>query len=396
MGETVSEFPPARSGLGPFRVLGIGKKRSVFVANPAFLQNDKPAIQQVLEIRYPTSAHRLRALEQRAVHMIDYVPPRHHAHVKKMAEAKLVRLSRPRVHVIQFNLHRRELRNSNVRRAIAYAVNREGACAEVGIKLDDDNRLLATPLPYGSFGTDADLPQHEYDPYLAQALLVALRRQFKALPPLTLAHAGNETSYAACEAMVADLNRVGLRVTLVDLDENATLRPLDADLRYVIYDVTDPIFQLVTILTRDNPSLAQYASPWLRDVLVRLLQVPNITEARELLPELHRILHGDTAILPLWQWYDCYAVSDAVGDIPEACPTFYHEVADWSARPRFPESLWANVSSDTQTKRLAAAPAASTKAGGRLQFSSLRPPEAPVLTGQLFAPMDGSPGRSGQ
>ena len=388
-GETASEFPPARSGLGPFRIMESRRNRAVFAANPAFLRSGKPVIKQVLEIRYPTSAHRLRALQEREVHMIDYVPPRHHAHVEKMAEAKLYRQSRPRVHVIQFNLHRRELRNSNVRRAIAYAINREGACEKVGIKLDDDNRLLATPLPYGSFGTHAELSQRQYDPYIAQALLMALRRQFKALPPLTLAHAGNETSYAACESIVADLNRVGLKVSLVDLDENATLRPLNADLRYVIYDVTDPIFQLVTILTRDNPSLAQYASPWLRDALVRLLQVPNITEAREVLPELHRILYGDTAILPLWQWYDYYAVSDAVSGIPKECPTFYHEVAGWSTRPRFPERLWASMSATGATEdihQLASVPTALVDPEVKLAKSVTVPAKVPDLTPQQISP----------
>ena len=116
--------------------------------------------------------------------------------------------------------------------------------------------------------------------------------------------------------------------------------PLDADIRYESYTVSDPLYDVVTLLTRDNPTLAQHGSPWFRQLLVELIETPNLSTAARLLPQLQEVLFEDATILPLWQWTDCFAVSDAVAGVAEAPPTLYHRVADWKVEPRFPPAEW--------------------------------------------------------
>jgi ABC-type transport system substrate-binding protein len=153
-------------------------------------------------------------------------------------------------------------------------------------------------------------------------------------------HSGDETSRAAAEFIAKSLERIGLSVSLVDREDQYLSDPLDADVRYESYTVSDPLYDVVTLLTRDNPTLAKHGSPWFRQLLVELIETPNLSTASRLLPQLQQVLFDDSTILPLWQWTDRFAVSDAVAGVADAPPTFYHRVADWTAQPRFPPAAW--------------------------------------------------------
>jgi hypothetical protein len=102
--------------------------------------------------------------------------------------------------------------------------------------------------------------------------------------------------------------------------------------------VTDPIYDVVTLLTRDNPSLSEHGSPWFRQKLVELVDVPNLSVASDVLPELLRILHEDMVLLPLWQWTDHFAVSNGVSNLPEGPANVYQGITEWMVTPRQPPS----------------------------------------------------------
>ena len=96
---------------------------------------------------------------------------------------------------------------------------------------------------------------------------------------------------------------------------------------------TDPIFDTITLLTRDNPSLADYASSTLRQLLVDLVDLTNVSAARDLLPKLSRVLHDDVAVLPLWQYSQRFAVSKRVAGIVDAPASTYEGIVGWKVEP---------------------------------------------------------------
>jgi ABC-type transport system substrate-binding protein len=329
---------PGFSGLGPFRLTRIDAGQCTFGKNERYLEPELPRLALVTEYRYPESADRLRALENGDVDLVGMVPPRQLKKVAAMEGVRLVEITRPRVHLIQFNLQRRELRNRTLRRAIDYAINRDAIFTKVQQPINEKNRPISGPLPFGSFGYNEKIEPRPYDRFLAKALVVGVRKELQTLPPLKLAHSGDETSRVACEMIVENLRTVGLNVSLVDLDADPSFPPGTADLRYQSYVVTDPIYDVVTLLTRDNPSLSEHGSPWFRQKLVELVDVPNLSVASDVLPELLRILHEDMVLLPLWQWTDHFAVSNGVSNLPEGPANVYQGITEWMVTPRQPPS----------------------------------------------------------
>lgn len=330
----------SRSGQGPYRYASRGSEESIFDANPRYVDTGKPLIREVIETPMLSAAERLRALETGRIDMTSYVPPRHLERAGKLPGVKVVRQALPRIHMLQFNMGRVEFRNRTLRRAIAVAINREGILANLGVKLDKENCLTTGPLPVGSFGYNAAIEGRPYDPILSRVLLQGVRRQFASMPTFRMSVSGNETERTAAAEIVKNLEKIGLKITLIDYEGTASADPLDGDLRYMAYTVTDPIYDLTTLLTRANPSLAVNASTWLRDKLVQLVQVPNPSAAKAILPEIHRILFDDVAVVPLWQLYDHFAVADSVGGLPKLSTSPYAGIADWTVKPRFPQAYW--------------------------------------------------------
>ena len=188
--------------------------------------------------------------------------------------AKLVRQWQPGIHIIPFQFASARVAQQDAATRHRYALDREAICKRVGVKLDNDNRLLSGPLPYGSLGYDTKVPGWTYQPILAKALIFAVKREFKSITPLIFAHQGNEATRLACQEIVRQLREAGLDVSLVEIDDRFP-DPREADLRFEMTTVTEPFYDLVTMLTRDNPTLFQFADPRLRQTLIELMQVPR-------------------------------------------------------------------------------------------------------------------------
>jgi hypothetical protein len=325
--------------LGPFRLLRSSPQRTIYVANPKFHESGHPRLQQIVETRYATSAQRLRALEKRQVDLVPFVPPTQAKKVEALEGVRLVRMGQPAVHVLQFNFDRELLNDRTLRRAIDYAIDREAVMRAIGVEPDEQNCVVTAPLPHGSFGYDVQIAPREPNPTLAKAVIMGLKKKHGSLPALTLTHTGNESTLEACRRIAQSLKDVGLNVTVVDrYDERGG--GLRGDLRFESYIVREPLYHLITLLTRENPSLVDHTTPWLRQQLIELQNVPHFTAAKALLPSLHRTLHEDIAVLPLWQTYDWFAVSDAIAGVPESPETVYDDVHRWTVAPTFPPADW--------------------------------------------------------
>jgi hypothetical protein len=76
--------------------------------------------------------------------------------------------------------------------------------------------------------------------------------------------------------------------------------------------------------------LAPATSPAIQLLLREIQSAPNGPEARRLLTTLHRLVHEDVTVLPLWQVFDYYAYRRGV--LPAGGRlTLYQDIDEWQS-----------------------------------------------------------------
>lgn len=328
-------------GLGPFIVQRRNRDQIDFRGRGT----DSSVMAMVTEHAIDNVADRLAALQGNRVDVVTNLLPRQAEIAKSIARARVVSLSTPIVHVVQFNWNQRALRDRTLRRAIAYAIDRNAILERLGAS-SDAATLPSAPWPIGSFGYDSSILPRPYDPVLAKTLVAAVRRKGLSIPNLRLLHGGTQADRLVCEQMAAGLKAAGVEVALEAFDPASPSSRKTVDLVYTALTITEPVQDVVHVLTRDNPSLWNYASPWLRQAVVDLSQEIRVTETARLLPRLHRILHDDVALLPIWQETPYIVVSERVSGLSENPPSTYDGILQWKVRPGFEEAAWTTVAGD--------------------------------------------------
>lgn len=326
-------------GLGPYTFADRKPEFARYVVSDDSSSIRTPVITQITETLVIDAAERLRAMEENRIDIATDLPPRQWNHVTSIPGTRLVARKTPTVYVLQFQFGQRVLRDRTLRRAIDYAIDRAAILQSLGFTPESASPRTAC-WPAGSFGEDSSIKPRPLDRILAKTLVTAVRKKFSTLPVLRLMHEANSVDREACDRIVQQLGLIGLQVTRVEFDPRTPASLLGADLRYVGLTPRDPIYDTMTFLTRDNPSLADHASPTLRQLLVELVDVPNLAAARDLFPRLHRVLHDDVAILPLWQTQRRWAISDRVSGIKEKPESTYEGIAEWHVRPGLPPLGW--------------------------------------------------------
>ena len=330
------------SGLGPFSLVQRTASATTFVANPYFAVEGKPVIQRITEQQMASATDRLIALAENRIDIATDLPPKEWDRAAQISGVRLATFQLPKVYVLQFNFNQRVLRDRTLRCAMSYALNTRRILTSMGLDGKDDSLLTTALWPPGTIGYDDTVTPREPDVILARTLVAALQQKYSTLPTLRLVHFPSETDRLACREIAHDLEAIGLKISLVEFDPAAPVSPLTADLRYVSLTMRDPVFDTMSFLTRDNPSLGEHASPLLRQLLVDLVEVPNLSTARELLPKLHRLIFEDVAIIPLWQMKSRLAISERVFGAMESPISTYEKVIDWSVRPGYPPTYWKN------------------------------------------------------
>ncbi len=248
------------SGVGPFIVDRRAEDEIRYRGNDDFLVAQRPIIKRVTERIIPRAADRLRAIADQRIDLALDIPPRQWANASQVPQTRLVYRSTPTVYLLQFNYNQRFLRDRTVRRAIRYALDVERMLDRLGLDKSEVERPT-TIWPTGSFGYDASIQPVSPDLVLAKTLLEAAKKKFGSIPTLRLSHSGSEADRLACDEIASVLGRVGVKIIVLPFDQKSSVSVTSADLRYVGTTIDDPVFDVMTLLTRDNPTLAEFASP---------------------------------------------------------------------------------------------------------------------------------------
>ena len=245
----------------------------------------------------------------------------------------------PTTHVLQFNPESSAIKNSEFRRALAYVINREKILSETVLRdpTMKRGRIVSAPFPSTSYAYRAQTKPRPYDLYLAYSLKTVSKKKFGGeVPELTMVCEPGEVIAAAAEALVAQWNRIGIKVRIVGQDEKL---PEDWDIVYRTVRMTEPVTELWPFLTMKQDARVEdleHLPDWLRQQLIELEQAVDFNSSVEMLQRLHFRLHQLVHIVPLWEIDDVIVIRNNNQGFPAGLIHPYQNVEQWIVQPWYP------------------------------------------------------------
>jgi hypothetical protein len=189
------------------------------------------------------------------------------------------------------------------------------------------------------YGYDAQIQPRPYDARLGMALVLLAQGELKAafekqqrqaptLTPIVLGHPADESSRIACRGLVKDWKLIGVECKLseflpgvFDDTENK------CDLVYLQLAAWEPVVDAGRLFGPGGltPTTNEHILLALREIE----QARNWRQVRERLVVLHRWLHEDATILPLWQTIDHFAYRRTLQGINANRLTLYQDFEQW-------------------------------------------------------------------
>jgi ABC-type transport system substrate-binding protein len=206
----------------------------------------------------------------------------------------------------------------------------------------------AASLNLSAYGYDEQVEPRPYDPRLGFTLRVLsqgeikgayekLKKPVPALTPLLLGHPADETSRIVCRALVKQWKPIGVECKLVEFEpgvfDDTTGK---CDLVYLQLAAWEPIVDAARLFGPEGP--ARSDSPFIQLTLRQLDRAQNWQEARGHLQQLHRLVHEDVALLPLFQTVDHYAYRRTLQSLSAARVTLYQDIDQWQLSTQVAEA----------------------------------------------------------
>lgn len=245
----------------------------------------------------------------------------------------------PTTHVLQFNPESSALKNNEFRRALAYVINREKILSETVLRdpAMKRGRIVSAPFPSTSYAYRAQTKPRPYDLYLAYSLKTVSKKKFGGeVPELTMVCEPGEVIAAAAEALVAQWDRIGIKVRIVSQDKKL---PEEWDIVYRTVRMTEPVTELWPFLTMKQDARVEdleHLPDWLRQQLIELEQAVDFNSSVEMLQRLHFRLNDLVHIVPLWEIDDVIVIRNNIQGFPAGMVHPYQNVERWIVQPWYP------------------------------------------------------------
>ncbi len=340
-------------GSGPYYAYAhTFQQQTNIVANPNYYIEGRPLIREIVEREFERSRLAVDALLRGEVDFVENVHPVQVLRLREQEADRGIKLRKRRVtalHVLSFDFRKPELRSRELRRAIAYAINREAILRKALLNGKDylDAWVAAGPFPRDSYAYERSLRPWPFKPSTARALVEVVRATRGALPAFQLMYPGTDEAREAVKYIERYLETVGLDIIPVERSAVEIERQVRAgqpfDIAYRVFYIRDPVFDAASVLcpgqliAPDGQVLPNCSSDWLRHLLTRLSLTTNWREAIELLRRIQLDAHDDVAVLPLWEFYEYDAYRPGVTNVPEDPLWTYDEVINWQVEPYYPK-----------------------------------------------------------
>lgn len=331
-----------------YRPDNVTEKAVSFVADDMYWFAQDKQIRQIIERRMPTSERAFQELVMGRVHVLDRVFPSEVERLRGDSRVQVVPYAVPSVHILVPNMRNPVMRSRTFRRAIVYMLDRNRILNQrllSGAQVDGCS-VISAPIPKGhaaedaiAYAYDETIEPREASRGVALTLLeVAKMERAKqrdasadtpaAKPQLRIVHPNDELSSQACLAIAEQIQTYGIATTVVPLPAGRALPDSEQwDLAYYDIVMAEPLRDLVELFGEEG--IFASGSPYLSLALRRLDDVTDWKAARRRLREVHRLLHEEVTVVPLWQLQDHAAYRIELEGMRGPLMGLYDEVEFW-------------------------------------------------------------------
>jgi ABC-type transport system substrate-binding protein len=333
------DFAKEPVGSGPFRYAGRkseqGREYALFLANPQYgSRESKLGLPRIREIRVFACADPAKEFAPLKLHLALGLTAEQAAALRKEQDVTVRMPARTtpnrRVYFLAVNQRQPPLASPELRRALAYAINREKLlddCFRTGLGRDV-HKAINSPYPAGSWPCDPSLRNRAdkesldpYDPDLARALMRQAADKNVRDVTLKLRYPAGDPLVAKALAGLRDQVREGIGVQL-ELVEEPDPRKLREDveagvgyeLAYYHYDFPDETWWLWPLLGNGGGrgNFLGYRGE-AQNLLQESMSHRHFADVQRYTRAIHRLLlTRDMPLIPLWQLDPLNAVHKAL------------------------------------------------------------------------------------
>jgi ABC-type transport system substrate-binding protein len=306
-----NDFGKEPVGSGPFIFKKWERNQKIILTANESYWDGAPHVKTLVFRSIPDNNTRLLEMMAKKIHVMDNPNPDDISTLKtKMG--KDVAFSEQagfNVGYLAMNNEKKPFDNVLVRRAISYAINKEGIVKAIYAGY---GKTAKNPMPPTLWGHDDAIPGYEYNPEKAKKLLkeAGLEKGFSttlwAMPvPRPYMPDGRKVA----EAIQGDLAKVGIEVKIVSYEWGTYLDKTqqgehDMALLGWTGDIGDPDNFLYVLLDKDNAvkpaqNISFYKSEKLHKVLVDAKKEPNQNKRIALYKKAQEIIFEDAPLVPI-------------------------------------------------------------------------------------------------
>lgn len=332
----------------PFRMDERDEQHAVF--RRAFPETDDQKVYHVAEIvekKYDDYDKCMQALIRGEVLYVPHMQPWDVDPLSQDERFYVREYALPKTHVLQFHPKSGTLRNQELRRSLAYGLDREEILRETVLQdlTAKHGRVVSAPVPRSSYAYNPLSQPRRHDLRLGISLGIAAKKHFGGeLPELRMACEPDPIVEAAAAQIVRQWRRIGINVRLLTREESwaALNQPTDEphwEILYRTVQLSEPVVDLwpfLTLKTHADVRSVTFLPDWLRQELIALEQVGDWQSAVRICHNLHDHLQAEVQLIPLWEVDDFQIMRRTVRDSPDRPVSPYQDIERWTIQPWYP------------------------------------------------------------
>lgn len=361
-----------------FRKASSDETGRVFLRNapePNGLDGSQYHLAEVQEVRFSDREKMLQSMIRGELDYLPHLLPWEVNAFKASSEFTTKQYAIPMTHVIAFNPMSDRIVNAQMRRALSFAVNREGILKSIVLKDDtmQHGRPTSAAWHLESYATEPNEVPPAYNIRLAYALRFAAERQiqlaeltkltdsaradakkkketfdpqkFRAetkvdyikLPRLRFVVEPEPTCIAAAERIMLYWQKIGFEVDLIKGDQSGKqLTDGEWDMCYRRVRMEEPLLELWPLLANDDSlemSRLGMFPDWMRQELINLDYASSFQDAQTRLFTIHNHIAAEAFLIPLWEVDDFAVWRKSIIGMPERPLSTYQNIERWIVRP---------------------------------------------------------------
>ncbi len=349
-GEVSLQDEPAEEGertpAGGFAPVASGSDPDVMTFRRAIPEPDglpQYHVGEVIEHRYISHEKALQALKQGEVSMLPDLPDwilRRLQQDENSATSYFIQpYAIPTTHILQLNPHSRPLRVRELRRSLAYAVDRDSILRDTVLRDYDaaHGRVVTSPFPSRSPANSLDVEPRSFDISAAVALMLAAAGQLDgAIPVLKMHVPPGPVERAAAEELIKSWKRIGIEVEIIPADADPQT---PWDLHYRTLQLVEPTLDVWPFLTGEpTAEMADLAvfPDWLQQQLIALDRTSDLGRSLAATRRLHEALWSEVRFLPLWEVDQFMVIRKNILGFRAEPIHCYQDVDHWTISAWFP------------------------------------------------------------